>query len=56
MTQESLPSRASEKDIAKAQAQQMSCMDSCANEYRGKVPKLKADMAADMQALALAKQ
>eukprot|EP00879_Flechtneria_rotunda_P011025 GHRR01011520.1.p1 GENE.GHRR01011520.1~~GHRR01011520.1.p1 ORF type:complete len:142 (+),score=37.72 GHRR01011520.1:218-643(+) len=49
LARESLPSRPNDKDISKAQDKQLSCMDACAVEYQGKIPKLKADMTASLQ-------
>eukprot|EP00878_Enallax_costatus_P017603 GHUV01018495.1.p1 GENE.GHUV01018495.1~~GHUV01018495.1.p1 ORF type:complete len:142 (+),score=38.41 GHUV01018495.1:157-582(+) len=48
---DALPSDPKEKDISKAQANAASCMDACANEYAGKVPKLKSDLSSSLQKL-----
>lgn len=49
--QELLPADPKERDISRAQEKMTACMDACANEYAGKVPKLKADVAAGLSKL-----
>lgn len=48
---ESLPSDPKEKDIRAAQAKQLSCMEACAKEYEGKVPKMKNDLSSGLKKL-----
>ncbi|KAF8058071.1 FAM136A [Scenedesmus sp. PABB004] len=45
---DSLPAEPKDKDIERAQARVAACMDGCADEYAGKVPKLKADIQAKL--------
>lgn len=47
--QESLPSEPSDRDVEKAQAVLVKCLDACGNEYAGKVPKLKSDIEAALK-------
>ncbi|CAK0755652.1 hypothetical protein CVIRNUC_002391 [Coccomyxa viridis] len=49
--QESVPSEPSEKDIQKAQGKLAVCFANCAEEYEGKLDKLKVDIAADLSRL-----
>lgn len=48
---EGLPHNPSEKDIHKAQDQQVACMDACAKEYTAKVPKMQKDCQSGMKQL-----
>ncbi|KAK9809831.1 hypothetical protein WJX72_000021 [[Myrmecia] bisecta] len=49
VAQESMPTKPSDKDIAKAQGRAAECLADCAQQYEQQVPKLGQDIRAQLQ-------